>query len=92
MTSPMHGSIESHSLAFSMRAVFLVLSRHSAELGSRGERRRRRRCRSCAGAPALLGLLLGIVVSVVSDLPLAPEGGLVLGALLGWLWRRKGST
>ena len=41
---------------------------------------------------AVLGLLIGIVVSVVGDLPLAPEGGLVLGALLGWLWRRKGST
>jgi hypothetical protein len=40
---------------------------------------------------AVLGLVLGIVVSVASDLPLAPEGGLVLGALLGWLWSRKGS-
>jgi hypothetical protein len=43
MTSPMHGSIEPHWLAFSMRAVFIVLSRHSAEVGSRAERRRRRR-------------------------------------------------
>lgn len=40
---------------------------------------------------AVLGLLLGIVVSVASDLPFAPEGGLVLGALLGWLRRRKDS-
>jgi len=40
---------------------------------------------------AVLGLLLGIVVSVASDLPFAPEGGLVLGALLGWLWHRHGS-
>ena len=40
---------------------------------------------------AVLGLLLGIVVSVASDLPYAPEGGLVLGTLLGWLWRRKRS-
>jgi hypothetical protein len=39
----------------------------------------------------VLGLLLGIVVSVASDLPFAPEGGLVLGALLGWLWRRESS-
>jgi hypothetical protein len=38
---------------------------------------------------AVLGLALGIVVSVTTDLPLAPEGGLVLGALLGWLLRRK---
>jgi hypothetical protein len=37
---------------------------------------------------AVLGLALGIVVGVTTDLPLAPEGGVVLGALLGWLWRR----
>jgi hypothetical protein len=41
---------------------------------------------------AVLGLVLGIVVSVATDLPFAPEGGLVLGALLGWLSRRKGTT
>ena len=38
---------------------------------------------------AVLGLTLGIVVSVATDLPLAPEGGLVLGALAGWLSRRS---
>jgi len=38
---------------------------------------------------AVLGLALGIVVSVTTDLPLAPEAGLVLGALVGWLLRRK---
>ena len=38
---------------------------------------------------AVLGLALGIVVSVATDLPLAPEGGLVLGALAGWLPRRS---
>jgi hypothetical protein len=38
---------------------------------------------------AVLGLALGIVVSVTTDLPLAPEAGLVLGALLGWLSRRQ---
>jgi hypothetical protein len=37
---------------------------------------------------AVLGLALGIVVSVATDVPLAPEAGLVLGALLGWLARR----
>ena len=35
-----------------------------------------------------MGLLLGIVVSVASDVPLAPEVGLALGALVGWLSRR----
>jgi hypothetical protein len=38
---------------------------------------------------AVLGLALGIVVSVTTDLPLAPEAGLVLGALLAWLSRRN---
>jgi hypothetical protein len=36
----------------------------------------------------VLGLALGIVVSVTTELPLAPEAGLALGALLGWLSRR----
>jgi len=40
---------------------------------------------------AVLGLALGIVVSVTTDVPLAPEAGLVLGALLGWLSRRSGA-
>jgi hypothetical protein len=38
---------------------------------------------------AVLGLALGILVSVTTDIPLAPEGGLVLGALAGWLSRRN---
>ena len=40
------------------------------------------------GVGAVIGLALGILVSVVTDVPLAPEGGLVLGALVGWLARR----
>jgi hypothetical protein len=39
----------------------------------------------------LTGLALGILVSVTTDVPLAPEAGLVLGALVGWLWRRERS-
>jgi hypothetical protein len=31
-----------------------------------------------------VGVALGIIVSVLTDLPLAPEGGLLLGALIGW--------
>jgi hypothetical protein len=38
---------------------------------------------------AVLGLTLGIVVSVTTDVPLAPEVGLLLGALVGWFWRRQ---
>ena len=38
---------------------------------------------------AVLGLALGIVVSVSTDVPFAPEVGLVLGALIGWLSRRE---
>jgi len=38
-----------------------------------------------------IGLALGILVSVTTDLPLAPEAGLVLGALIGWLSSRVGT-
>ena len=37
---------------------------------------------------AVIGLALGILVSLTTDVPLAPEVGLVLGALGGWLARR----
>jgi hypothetical protein len=37
---------------------------------------------------AVVGLALGILVSVTTELPLAPEAGLVLGALLAWMVRR----
>ncbi|HEY8103877.1 MAG TPA: hypothetical protein VIE18_05130 [Gaiellaceae bacterium] len=38
---------------------------------------------------AALGLALGIVVSIATDVPFAPEAGLALGALAGWLVRRR---
>ena len=37
---------------------------------------------------AAIGLVLGILVAVATDIPLAPEGGLALGALAAWLIRR----
>jgi len=37
---------------------------------------------------AVLGLAVGILVSVTTDVPFAPEVGLILGALVGWLLRR----
>ena len=40
------------------------------------------------GVGAVLGLAIGILVSVATDVPLAPEAGIVLGALVGWLSRR----
>jgi hypothetical protein len=40
------------------------------------------------GVGAVTGLALGILISVTTDVPLAPEVGLVLGALVGWLSRR----
>jgi hypothetical protein len=33
---------------------------------------------------ATAGLVLGVLVSVATDLPLAPEGGLLIGAVAGW--------
>jgi hypothetical protein len=41
------------------------------------------------GLSAVLGLALGIVVSVTTEVPFGPEAGLVLGALAGWLSRRQ---
>jgi hypothetical protein len=35
-----------------------------------------------------IGFALGVLVAVATDVPLAPEAGLVLGALVGWLARR----
>jgi hypothetical protein len=43
------------------------------------------------GLGAVLGLALGLVAGVTTDVPLAPEAGLVLGALVGWRWRRDGA-
>lgn len=40
---------------------------------------------------AVAGMVLGVVVSLTTDVPLAPEVGLVLGALGGWLSRRDGT-
>ena len=33
---------------------------------------------------AAIGVALGIAVSVTTDVPLAPEAGLLLGGLVGW--------
>ena len=38
---------------------------------------------------AVVGLALGILASVTTDIPLAPEIGLLLGALVGWLARQR---
>jgi hypothetical protein len=39
---------------------------------------------------AVIGVALGILVSVTTDVPLAPEAGLLLGAVVGWFSRRHG--
>jgi len=38
---------------------------------------------------AVVGLALGLLVSVTTAVPFAPEIRLVLGALVGWLSRRR---
>jgi hypothetical protein len=40
------------------------------------------------GVGALIGLVLGILVSATTDVSLAPEAGVILGALFGWLFGR----
>jgi hypothetical protein len=37
-----------------------------------------------------IGFVLGILASIATDVPLAPEAGLVLGALAGWFVRKLG--
>jgi hypothetical protein len=37
------------------------------------------------GVGLAVGLVVGILVSVATDVPLAPEIGLVLGGFAGWL-------
>jgi hypothetical protein len=37
---------------------------------------------------AVAGLALGILISVSTDVPLAPESGAVRGGVIGWLSRR----
>jgi hypothetical protein len=37
---------------------------------------------------AAIGVALGILVSLSTDVPLAPEAGLVIGLVVGWLSRR----
>ena len=37
---------------------------------------------------AAIGLVVGILVAVATDVPLAPEAGLVLGGVIGWAARR----
>ena len=41
---------------------------------------------------AVIGLALGIVVSVTTGLPFAPEIGLLLGILIAWMSRRDRSA
>jgi hypothetical protein len=38
---------------------------------------------------AIAGAAVGILVSLATDIPLAPEAGLVLGGLVGWLTGRN---
>jgi len=37
---------------------------------------------------AAIGLALGVLVSLTTDVPLAPEAGLIIGLFVGWLLRR----
>jgi hypothetical protein len=38
---------------------------------------------------AVTGLAVGILVSVITDVPLAPEAGVLLGAFAGWFSHRQ---
>jgi len=38
---------------------------------------------------ALVGVTIGILVSVTTSVPFAPEAGLLLGVLAGWFWSSR---
>jgi len=38
---------------------------------------------------AAAGVALDIQVSLITDVPLAPEAGLLIGLFVGWLWTRS---
>jgi len=38
---------------------------------------------------AVVGVAIGILVSVTTSVPFAPEAGLLLGALTGWFWAAR---
>jgi hypothetical protein len=38
---------------------------------------------------AAIGVAIGILVSVTTSVPLAPEAGLLIGALAGWFWSAR---
>jgi len=40
---------------------------------------------AAVGLGVAIGLAVGIAVSITTDVPFAPEVGLALGALAGWL-------
>jgi hypothetical protein len=68
----------------SVRAVDELLpSTDLYSLKAAGSTRERRRTRF-AIAGAVIGVAFGILVSVTTAIPLAPEVGLLLGALVGW--------
>jgi hypothetical protein len=41
---------------------------------------------------AAIGLALGVIISLTTDVPFAPEVGLLLGLFVGWLLRRRVSS
>ena len=38
---------------------------------------------------AVVGVAIGILLSVTTSVPFAPEVGLLLGALAGWFWSAR---
>jgi hypothetical protein len=66
----------------------LVVSIERVLRGRRGSTGRLHLTGRAIAVGAIIGLAVGILVSVTTDLPLAPEAGLLLGGVVGWLSRR----
>jgi hypothetical protein len=63
------------------------LPQDASMAGGSGSEGRRRWLLPAIGAA--VGLALGIVVSITTDIPFAPEIGLVAGAVAGWAVTRR---
>jgi hypothetical protein len=57
---------------------------HDADMGF-GAANQRRATSVFLVLAAVIGLAVGLLISVTTDVPIAPEAGLAVGVLAGWL-------
>jgi hypothetical protein len=70
-------------------ASLTVAFRGNEDVGVQATNDRKGRLRVFLVVGGAIGLAVGILVSVAIDVPFAPEVGLLVGALAGWLLQRR---